>query len=298
MRSLVPAKDGVHVGIDVGGTLVRTITRVDGGNPGEFAIHERPADYEVFLAAVVAWIGEPVLGIGIGLPGRVAGGRSLWVPNVPYLTDRALADDVSRRVGAPVTLANDAQCALLAELRSGAAQDGMNVVLVSIGTGIGGAVAYGGRLVRGAHGTAGAFGWLPAQADDAGTVAAERERGPWERRASGSALQRLAREAGVVGARLTVPPDEVTDALMHRYLDDLAPGLAAIASTFDPNRILLSGGVADLLRWYLPELRSRILAQASPVARDVEIRVAQHGAAAGAVGASYLAAEGEGAFLS
>jgi len=89
----------------------------------------------------------------------------------------------------------------------------------------------------------------------------------------------------------------VASALLSRYLDDLATGLAGIASTFDPHRILLSGGVADLLARHLDELQARMHRRASPVARDVELRIARHASAAGAIGAAHLAAEGEGAFL-
>ena len=305
-----------QVGLDVGGTHVRVAARTSGRAPGSVTVHDLPPDYASFLAAASAWIGDDASAVGVGVPGRVAAGTVDWVPNIPYLDGRELAPDLARRTGASVTLANDAQCALLGELRSGAAQDGRNVVLVAIGTGIGGAVAWSGRIVRGAHGTAGAFGWLPARSahahDDAATDAgapndgvtgaatepteAHGGLGPWERLASGTALSRRLDAAGLDRTTLA-EPDAVASALLSRYLDDLATGLAGIASTFDPHRILLSGGVADLLARHLDDLQSRMRRRASPVAHDVELRIARHGSAAGAIGAAHLAAEGEGAFL-
>lgn len=285
------------VGLDVGGTHVRVAVRTSLQGTGPVAIHDLPPDYPSFLAAVSSWTGNDASAVGIGLPGRVTGGTVAWVPNVPYLDGHALAADLTRRTGARVTLANDAQCALLGELRSGAAQDGRNVVLVAIGTGIGGAVAWSGRIVRGAHGTAGAFGWMPARSADVPDDAATRSGlGPWERLASGSALSRRLADAGVDRSALATP-DGASRALLSRYLDDIATGLAGIASTFDPHRILLSGGVADLLARHLEGLQARMRHHASPVAHDVELRIARHGSAAGAIGAAHLAAEGEGAFL-
>jgi predicted NBD/HSP70 family sugar kinase len=285
------------VGLDVGGTRVRAAARHGDAAPGAPAVHDLPEGYETFMDAATAWIGTDAAGVGVGLPGRVAGGRAVWVPNVPWLDGRDLAADLSERCGAPVTLANDAQCALLAELRSGAATDGADTALVSIGTGIGGAIARGGRIVAGAHGTAGAFGWLPAAPASPQDLAPDGARGAWERLASGSALQRRATAAGVDPTRLDAPPDAAARAFLEAWLDDVARGLAGVASAFDPHRILLSGGVADLLGAHVREVRRRVLDAASPVAADVELLVAHHGPAAGALGATFLAAEGKGAFL-
>jgi glucokinase/fructokinase len=285
------------VGLDVGGTHVRVATRQGDAATGAPAEHALPAGYDAFLDAATGWVGANAAGVGVGLPGRVAGRRAVWVPNVPWLDGHALADDLAARVGAPVTLANDAQCALLAELRGGAARDGADTALVAIGTGIGGAVARDGRIVAGAHGTAGAFGWLPAAPANAHDLAPDGARGPWERLASGSALQRRAAAAGVDPTRLRAPADPAARAFLEAWLNDVARGLAGVASTLDPQRVLLSGGVAELLAHHLPELRRRVREAASPVAADVEVRVAAHGPAAGALGATFLAAEGEGAFL-
>lgn len=304
------------VGLDVGGTHVRVgATGADAASDAAkgaavsagrdtVETHDLPADYPAFLDAAATWIGDGAAAVGIGLPGQVLDNRPVWVPNVPWLDGRDLASDLGRRVGAPVTLANDGQCALLAELHDGAARDVADVILVAIGTGIGGAVAHGGRLVRGAHGTAGAFGWLPAPpptVDDGASSTRDPGRpqqGAWERRASGSALRRRVEAAGLTPGDLRPARTDAARALLDAYLDDVAVGVGALASLLDPERVLLSGGVAELLAPRLAELETIMRAHASPVAAGTTLRLADHGAAAGARGAVRLAALGEGAFLS
>jgi predicted NBD/HSP70 family sugar kinase len=292
------------VGLDVGGTHVRVAKALEAGVQSDVATHTLPAAYDAFVDAAAAWFGPEVEAVGVGLPGHVRENRPVWIPNVPWLDGRDLAGDLAHRSGARVTLANDGQCALLAELHDGAARDVGDVILVAIGTGIGGAVARGGRLVRGAHGTAGAFGWLPAPppAADARRGASERgerpQHGAWERRASGSALRQRIESAGLGADALRTGLGDDARTLLDAYLDDVAVGLAALASIFDPARVLLSGGVAELLASRLDDLEARMRRYASPVEADTTLRIADHGAAAGARGALRLAILGEGAFLS
>lgn len=289
-----------RVGVDVGGTHVRV---ADAGT-GPIETYDLPADYATFLDAAATWTGDDATAVGVGLPGQVLENRPVWVPNVPWLDGRDLAGDLGRRVGAPVVLANDGQCALLAELHDGAARELADVILVAIGTGIGGAVAHGGRLVRGAHGTAGAFGWLPAPppaVDDGASSlrdAGRPQQGAWERRASGSALRRRVEAEGLAPDDLRPARTGAARALLDAYLNDVAIGLGALASLLDPESVLLSGGVAELLAPHLADLEARMRAHASPVAAGTTLRIADHGAAAGARGALRLAELGEGAFLS
>jgi glucokinase/fructokinase len=292
------------VGLDVGGTHVRVARAPAPGARADVATHALPGDRDAFMDAAARWIGADVEAVGMGLPGQVVDNRPAWIPNVPWLDGLDLAGDLERRVGAPVTLANDGQCALLAELHDGAANDVGDVILVAIGTGIGGAVARRGRLVRGAHGTAGAFGWLPAPPPrvperEAATGRAERpQRGAWERHASGSALRRRVEAAGLAADALRSPLQDDARALLDAYLDDVAVGLGALASVFDPARVLLSGGVAELLAPHLDDLETRMRRYASPVEARTTLRLAGHGVAAGARGALRLAELGTGAFLS
>src|SRR6185295_12344301 len=123
-----------------------------------------------------------------------AGTVARWVPNLPFLDGVDIAGLVPAQT---VAVANDAHLALVAEATRGAAKDLNDVVLLSIGTGIGSAVLVDGRIVRGAHGGACSFGWASADVTDAGD-----ERHGWlERHASGRALD-AAGEAALDGQSL------------------------------------------------------------------------------------------------
>jgi predicted NBD/HSP70 family sugar kinase len=300
------------VGIDVGGTHVRSARyRDEDARPVLERVIDLPADYPAFLAALVDLAGPGATAVGIGLPGRVTGERVEWVPNVPYLDGRSLVEDMTNRLGAPVRLVNDGQAAMLGEARFGAARDVSDAILVTIGTGIGGAVLRNRRVVRGARGTAGAFGWLmigglAAEAADLDTHASDPtvgpQRGPWEERASGRALAR--------SAAALVPALTATDLLasaraghagaasvLEHFSHDLGRGLAVLASVFDPQRILISGGVSELVQALLPDVTGTLVQFSSPSVRDISIVIAEHGARAGVFGAAALAREREGAFL-
>jgi len=217
---------------------------------------------------------------------------------------------LAERLGHPVSVDNDGTCAALAEWRLGAGTGTSDMVLVTLGTGIGGGLVAGGRLQRGAHGFAGEFGHMVV--DPHGPKCPCGRRGCWERYASGSGLAMLAREAAtgrrlreVVeragGDPLDVRGEHVHDAAREgdaearAVIDDfgrwVALGLANLTNALDPQMFVLGGGLAagadlyldPITRWfgellYQPHLR--------PIPR---IEFARLGPFAGAVGAALLA---------
>src|SRR5690606_39004761 len=205
----VPARRR-FAGVDVGGTNVRVAVWEEGAErPTLVAASPLPPDLGALVELVAGALGGPVAGVGVGVPGRVVDGVAVWVPNARFLEGPGLAAELGARLAAPVALANDGHVALLSEARFGAARGLKDALLVTIGTGIGGAVMRSGRLVRGANGTAGSFGWLalgappvgghdrPGAAGDPAGAATARgsappEVGPWEATASGQALERRA----------------------------------------------------------------------------------------------------------
>jgi predicted NBD/HSP70 family sugar kinase len=214
------------------------------------------------------------------------------VPNLPYLDGRPLAADLAGRAGAArVELGNDAQLALLGEAREGAARGCRSAVLVTVGTGIGGAVMAGGRIVRGARGSAGAFGWLPAAG-----AAATADRGAFELAASGRALDRLA--GGGRGARDLVDAaragEPAARAAVEAYGRVLGTGVAALASILDPEVVLVGGGLSEAMDVLAGPVAAAVAASASPNGRQVPVRAAALGPAAGAVGAVHAARHRQG----
>jgi glucokinase len=233
-------------------------------------------------------------------------------PNQPRVGRLDVAGGLADRLGRPVRVDNDANCALRAEAASGAAQGERDVVLVTLGTGIGGALLVDGTLVRGAHGLAGEPGHMLV--DPTGPRCVCGRRGCWERYASGAGLARLAREAadagrleailaacggqtGAIDGEAVVAAARTGDGSAQEVLDAFswwtAVGLANLAAVLDPAVLVLGGGLVDAADRWLDEVRRRfptllVAAEDRPLPRLV---AAVHGSAATAVGAALLAAE-------
>ena len=309
----VPAR---RVGIDVGGTKALGVVLDAAGEVveqdriptprGEGSV-DALVDTLVELATSLGVEGS----LGVGVPGLVSrDGRLRAAPNLDGVADLPVADLLSERLGVEVHVDNDATCATVAEWHNGAGAGSDHMMLVTLGTGIGGGIVTDGRLRRGAHGFAGEFGHMVV--DPNGPRCPCGRRGCWERYASGSGLAMLAREAAV-GHRLRAVVDHAggdpqavrgehvlaaalegdDDALV--VVDDFARwvalGLSNLTNAFDPDRFVLGGGLAagaevylrPIERWYRellyqPELR--------PVP---DIVFARWGPLAGAVGAALLA---------
>ncbi|MFF4124517.1 ROK family protein [Microbispora rosea] len=275
------------VGIDVGGTSVRVLAETPDGR-GEPVTAPVAGSYDAFLTQVTglcAGIARPA-GVGVGLPGTSGKSRPLFVPALPWLEGRPLRDDLEARLGAPVRLGLDGHLTLLAEAAEGAAKGARSAVLLAVGTGIGGALLIDGRIWRGVHGSAGSWGWLPANVPDDPMRDSVRDsvHGPFEQAASGSSLRDG--PALVAAARAG---DERACAALDAYAARLARGVAAVASTIDPEIILIGGGLADAMDVLGPPLQRHVARFASPDGRRVPVRPTALGSRAGVVGALLIA---------
>lgn len=292
-------RSGWHLGIDIGGTSVRLLGEGPDGVRGELVSAATPGSYDEFLELIALMAPRaaagPLAAVGCGLPGKSEGAYARFVPALPWLENRPVAEDLARLLGAGATplLALDAHLALLAEAAEGAARGRSSAVLVAVGTGIGGAVMVDGRIWRGRHGCAGSWGWLPAL----GAVDDDRH-GPFEQVASGTAL-------GSQAEKLTPPcssrelvgrardGDATARAEVERYARRLGRGLAAIASVIDAEVVLVGGGLSSAMDVLAPTLDECVRAYASPDGRLVPIVPAELGPAAGVVGAVAYARRGE-----
>ncbi len=277
-----------NIGVDIGGTNLR----VAAGRPDEsprIARASTPGSYRELISTVADMAQElcsdPPSAVGVGLPGAVSDQRAVFIPALPFLDDRAIGTALQSRFNVTVRLANDAQCALLAEHRIGAAAGCSAAMMIVIGTGVGGAMLVNGRLYRGAQGTAGAFGWLPGASADA-------RHGAFERDASGQALDRLAETLGVSAADLlgeaAAGGRRFVDAT-DSYGYTLGRGLAAIVSIWDPELVVVGGVVAPHLELFASSIRQAIRDWASPPVQGVPIVPARLGVDAGVIGALCLA---------
>ncbi len=305
----------IRVGIDVGGTKALGVAL----DPDGVVIAEdrRPTPRgENSLAPLIDVLVElsSSLGVegslGIGVPGLVTReGVLRAAPNLDGVADFEVGRLLSERLGHAVSVDNDATCATVSEWQLGAAQGTDNMMLVTLGTGIGGGLVANGAVQRGMNGFAGEFGHMVIHPN--GPRCPCGRRGCWERYASGSGLAMLAREAAT-GRRLrsvvehaggdpqdvrgehvmaaALEGDEDALAVIDDFGRWVALGLSNLTNAFDPEMFVLGGGLAagaelylePIARWYgellyQPHLR--------PLPR---IEFARWGPLAGAVGAALL----------
>ena len=191
---------GHTIGVDIGGTKVAGGVVDESGQILARARVDTPAkDAQAAEDAIVAVVEQlrgdfDIDAVGLGIAGFVDESRSrvYFAPNLPDWHNEPVRDDVSRRVGLPVVVENDANAAAWGENRFGAGRDETDLVCVTVGTGIGGGIVIEDRLYRGRFGIGGEIGHMQVVAD--GRLCGCGQRGCWEQYASGNALVREARE--------------------------------------------------------------------------------------------------------
>lgn len=299
------------VGIDVGGTkCLGVAVDADGKVLRELKV-PTPNDAGVLvstLASIAAELGA-VDAVGIGVPGLVnREGMLLAAPNVTAGRMLPLRDRLEQASGLRVVVDNDNTVACLAEWRYGAGRGCDDLVLVGLGTGIGGGFVSGGELQRGHHGFAGEFGHMIVQRN--GLPCPCGQHGCWERYASGSGLGHLAREAALAGDLGTLLADvvsvdvirgeDVTEAahagdpqalaVVDTFADWVAIGLANLTNLFDPQAIVLSGGLSADPDLFLPPIAKAFERNlfASGLRPRPDLKFAELGPQAGGIGAALL----------
>ena len=284
---------------------------------GRSAVRPTPTHFDQLTETVAAVLGELQAAgdwpVGVGLPGLVD--RQGRLHAAPHLGDASgttpidAASLLRAHLGRRVLVDNDATLATSAEGRLGAGRGLSNFVLVTLGSGIGGGVVADGRVLRGEHGFVGEFGHMTI--DSAGPLCVCGNRGCWERYASGQALTALARSAaeqhqlerlmsevdgdlaridGTLVEEAAQAEDTGAIAVLEEFAGWIGVGLAALTNAFDPAAFVLGGGLAgmaDLLQAPI-ERRLRTSLYASPHRPVPDVRFAQLGPAAGAIGAALL----------
>jgi len=314
-----------HVlGFDLGGTkFAFGIVREDGAvvasgrvetlaDQGPAQAVRRAIDGARELLASSGFRAESLLGVGIASPGPldIARGCVDGSPNLPGWTGFPIAGEIGKAFGLPARIDNDANAAAVGEFRFGAGKGFPNMVYVTLSTGIGGGVIVDGRLMRGANGNAAELGHLTL--DIKGPPCPCGGRGCFEKYASGTAIAHRARAALAAGrpsslAALAGGPDKVTshhvlqglaagDTLAKEIWDEtieyLGRGFAVIINTFNPDRIVVGGGVTAAGDTLFGPLRKKALGYAFPrLAAVCTIAPAGLGGDVGVVGAAACAFE-------
>ncbi|CAN5850276.1 ROK family glucokinase [soil metagenome] len=307
------------VGVDVGGTkCLGVVVEGDGRVVTEFR-RPTPRGDDALLATLVEIVatlestGPVAPVVGVGLPGLITSSGVLRSsPNLPGITGLDLASELGARLDRPVLVTNDATAAAFAEWRIGAGQGVDDLVMVTLGTGIGGGLVAGGRLVLGANGFAGEFGHMVVDPD--GPPCPCGRRGCWERYASGSGLAQLAR-ADAVGGRLpevvrraggdparvrgedvqAAARDGDADAIavVDQFARWVALGLVNVTNALDPALFVLGGGLAEGADLYLGPIERWFgeLLYAADLRPHPGLAFAALGEQAGAIGCALLARE-------
>jgi glucokinase len=319
---------GCVIGVDLGGTKL-----LAGAVDPALNVHHRAtrssrgSDQAGVLDTVVGAVREvrdalegasgTVEAVGIGIPCLIdfERGMAVMAVNLP-IADLPFRDVMAERLGLPVFVDNDANAAMLAEWRFGAASGARDAALLTLGTGIGGAIVAGGVLQRGSQGAGGELGHMVVQADGPRCQGNCPNRGCLEAMCSGTALareaRRIARERPGSGlGRALAEGREILGPLVTELAHDgdvaaidavalvgawLGVGIANLVNMLNPDVVVVGGGVIAAGELLLEPARAVVAARAlSPSKEHVQIVPARFGAESGMLGAAALALDGIGA---
>jgi glucokinase len=309
------------IGVDAGGTKL-----LGGVVDEELVVHHRvhrlwrganrQETLDIFLESVeeIRAAAPEVEAVGFGLPALVdqRTGRSAWSTHLP-LEGVPFRDLMSERLGLPVHVDNDANVALLAEHRRGAAAGVDHAAMILLGTGIGGGLLLNGRIYRGSIGVGAELGHIVVDVDGPECQGACPGRGCLEVLASGTAIGREAERLAAerpdteLGRRLAAGA-EITGAIATELAHDgdeaalealavvgrhLGAGIVSVVNALNPEVVVIGGGAVAAGDLLIEPAREVVAERALPPARDVVRIVPAHfGAESGMLGAALMALDG------
>lgn len=291
------------LGIDIGGTKIR-IGLVSVEEPGKVVASMTipttkgdPGDAMRDIGAAAGSLLPPdgrLLAAGSCTPGPLnIGSRTLgFLPNLPSWSHFDLRDALGSELGVPITLQNDANAAAYGELLFGVGKSLTDFIFVTLGTGIGGAVIAGGRLVTGGLGGAGEIGHI--QIDPDGPTCGCGRRGCVEAYASGPSIAREYGKPADEAFAAAIAGDERARKVLDRAGRGLGAGLAPIITMLEPQAVVLGGGISqageEALSFYLGPCFDETMKRAYRVwGQDVPFLIATLGNDAPLLGAAYEA---------
>ncbi|MBQ9951171.1 MAG: ROK family protein [Clostridia bacterium] len=290
--------------IDIGGTAVK-MGMVDRG--GEIhARHEASVSYDGYKTPILTTVvreakafaekcAAEIEGIGVSATGQVDDRTGVVIGTngkIPGYEGSKIKDELEKEFGVPAWVLNDANAAALGESFTGGAQGVKNVVMITLGTGVGGGIIIDGKVFGGMRGIAGEMGHFTLYQN--GVPCPCGKRGCFESYASTTALVRLAQqETGEenLDGRAVFARAESGDAVMQRvlarWIDDIAAGVGGLVHIFNPEMVLIGGGVSAQEELLIEPLRRRVLETVMPrFAEGLRIERAKLSNDAGLIGAA------------
>ncbi len=307
-------------GIDIGGTTVKLAYFQETGtmleaweiptvteNGGSRILPDIAASVKAHRAAHA---GDPIIGLGVGVPGPVDGnGQVLGCVNLGWGAFN-IARELEALTGLPVRAGNDANVAAMGEYWQGGGAGYENMVMATLGTGVGGGIVLGGKLLHGTHGAGGEIGHMvldPTETEVCGCG----KRGCVEQFCSASGLARLAKKRlgkdDAPSSLRAIPApvskdvfdagkagDPVALEILEQFYDYLGQFLGSLCSALDPQVVVLGGGVSKAGRILTDGIRPYFQKYAFRLVADIPITIAELGNDAGAYGAFKLALDAFG----
>ena len=269
--------------IDIGGTAVKLAFMDEDGNLSDrcetsvsFDNYETPVLATVLHAAEEMLSAKAVDGIGISTAGLIdTNTGTVLQANIPGFTGTELKREFEEAFNVPVWVLNDANAATLGESFTGRAKGLQHVIMLTLGTGVGGGLVLNGHAYQGAQGIAAELGHFTLYND--GVMCPCGKRGCFEAYASTGALVR--RVKAVTGE------DDINGEL-SKWIDDIAAGIVGLVHIFNPEMVLIGGGVSVQEKLLMVPLRKRVLEQVMPsFAYGLRVERATLGNDAGLIGA-------------
>ena len=282
------------IGVDLGGSAIKLGRFTQSGQClADLAV---PTPQPSTPEAVIEAMGDAIasldphreaVAIGVGTPGPAdATGRIARVAiNLAGWHDVPIADALEAKTGRPVTVANDANCAGLGEAWLGAGRTFKDVLTLTLGTGVGGAIILDGKLFVGRNGTAGELGLITLNPE--GPPCNSGNRGSLEQYCS---VQAIGRETGLTPAALfdrAKAGDEGAIAFWQTYGRWLGAGIASLVYMLTPEAVIIGGGISAAAELFLPTTQAELETRVLPSSREgMQLLVAELGNQAGIAGAA------------
>ncbi|WP_123042817.1 ROK family glucokinase [Cohnella candidum] len=310
--------DKIYVGVDIGGTAIKVGICNESGDllqtyegpteteQGTDAILSKIANYARHVVSESPYTWEQVAGVGVGIPGFMDFDKGFikFSPNLP-LTNVPLKDHLEAALNKPVRVNNDANVAALGEAWGGAGRGVSSVVCYTLGTGVGGGIVVGGRLIEGFSGMAGELGHISIVPDLEAIQCGCGKIGCLETVSSATGIIRMAKDAVERGDRTSLSlvetimakdvvdaaknGDEVAQRIVSRAAFYLGKSMALVAVVVNPQRFIIGGGVSKAGEFLFSQIREVFQKYTQDKAQEgVDIVAAELGNNAGVVGAAGL----------